>query len=260
MCCFSQPVELVSGTNIFARRRNRRQVVVYSMRYRAAADLAMVLPLPVPPDPPDDAVTFINLERYPQFFDDVQKGFPQWHSRSLGLMTASVAIGTLEVHDVGSFEASFVPRPEDFERLDERFRIPAHVWDDLPQYRDYGFAVFKLKATKARGGAPVHPMAFEFPQREAELLFFPTVHVHDRSVHPVALFDHILYCQVTLDMYEHIATWQRSTTVASTFVDVHRAKSVVDGNDHCWRRSLNGRLTNQDTWVGHGGSLPTPSG
>ena len=256
MCCFSQPVERVSGTTIFARRRNGRQLLVYSMRYRASAALAMVLPLPVPPDPPEDAVTFINLERYPEFFADMRKGFPSSQSRSLGFMTGSIAVSTLEVHDVGSFEASFVPRAEDFVRLDERFRIPASVWDQLIRYRDYGFAVFKLKATSAKEGAAVHPMAFEFPQREPELLFFPTVHVHDRSVHPYALFDHTLYCQVRPDMHEYLAHWQRSSTVASAFVDMNRAKGVVDREGHCWRRNLKGRLANQDTWVGDGGSVP----
>src|SRR3954466_10544865 len=76
MCCFSQPVELVSGTNVFARGVNGRQSLVYSMSYAAAADLAMVLPLPVPPGPPEDAVRFINLGRYPGFFDDMRRGFP----------------------------------------------------------------------------------------------------------------------------------------------------------------------------------------
>ena len=76
MCCFSQPVELVSDTNIFARSANGRQFLVYSMTYAAAADLAMVLPLPVPPNPPENAVRFINLERYPAFFDDMRDGFP----------------------------------------------------------------------------------------------------------------------------------------------------------------------------------------
>jgi hypothetical protein len=228
------------------------------MRYRASAVLAMVLPLPVPPDPAEDAVTFINLERYPEFFEDLENEFPSFKSRSL-YMTASVAVDTLEVHDVGSFEASFVPRADDFVRLDERFRIPVSVWDELPRYRDYGFAVFKLKATHAGVGALVHPMAFEFPQREAELLFFPTVHVHDRSVHPYASFDHTLYCQVEPDMYEHLEHWQRSTTFASAFVDINRAKGVVDREGYCWRRNLKGRLTNRDTWVGAGGSVPQAS-
>ena len=76
MCCFSQPVEVVSDTNIFARGASGRQSLVYSMSYAAAADLAMVLPLPVPPGPPEDAVRFINLGRYPGFFDDMRRGFP----------------------------------------------------------------------------------------------------------------------------------------------------------------------------------------
>jgi hypothetical protein len=216
----------------------------------------MVLPLPVPPDPAEDAVTFVNLERYPEFFTDLRAGFPQSVSRSLGFMGASLEFATLQVHDVGSFEASFVPRVEDFGSLDERFRIPASVWDELLQYGDYGFAVFKLKASTARGGATVHPMAFEFPQREPELLFFPTVHVHDRSVHPYAPFDHTLYCQVEPAMHQYLEYWRRSIAVASAFVDINRAQGMVDPEGHVWRRDLKGELTNQDTWVGDGGSIP----
>ncbi|HEV2667833.1 MAG TPA: hypothetical protein VG324_23150, partial [Blastocatellia bacterium] len=76
MCCFSQPVELVADTNIFARSDNGRQFLVYSMSYAAPTDLAMILPLPVPPDPSEDAVRFINLQRYPTFFSDMRRGFP----------------------------------------------------------------------------------------------------------------------------------------------------------------------------------------
>ena len=56
MCCFSKPVELVADTYIFARSDNGRQFLVYSMSYAAPSELAMVLPLPVPPDTPEDAV------------------------------------------------------------------------------------------------------------------------------------------------------------------------------------------------------------
>lgn len=253
MCCFSQQVDLVADTNIFARRVNGRQVLLYTMRYGAARDLAMVLPIPVPPDSPDDAVTFINLERYPEFFADIRRGFRQ--PTSPGYMSLSVEATTLQVHDVGAFEASFVPRIEDFGRLDERFRIPATVWDQIPGYHDFGFAVFKLKRT-GPGAAAVHPMAFEFPQRHPELLFFPTVHVHDTTVHPNAPFDHVLYCQVAPAMYEHLLGWEGSRAVASAFVDASRAKGVVDGAQPCWRRTLTGWLTNEDAWVGAGGSTP----
>jgi hypothetical protein len=52
MCCFSQSVDRVSDTSIFARGTNGHQVLVYSMAYAARSDLATVLPLPVPPRPP----------------------------------------------------------------------------------------------------------------------------------------------------------------------------------------------------------------
>src|SRR5262249_40497355 len=161
-----------------------RQFLVYSMTYAAAADLAMVLPLPVPPNPAEDAVRFINLERYPAFFEDLRHGFPVIETKGLWLgprPAASSSAPKLRVHEVGSFEASFVPRIVDFDRLDERFRIPRDVWDRLPAYHDDGFAVFKLKGSRSGrpagllrrlfGGAPpagpatprqVHPMALAF--------------------------------------------------------------------------------------------------
>lgn len=174
MCCFSQPVERVSDTSIFARSENGRQYLVYGMSYAAPQDLAMVLPLPVPLNSREDAVLFINLERYPDFFDDMREGFPRRIEVALGGdAPISVERPRLQVHDVGLFEASFVPRIEDFERLDERFRIPRSAWDELPAYRDYGFAVFKLKGTAV--ARHVHPMALSFPRRSPKLLFFPTV-------------------------------------------------------------------------------------
>src|SRR5689334_19971135 len=76
MCCFSGKVE-VSGTNIFARAsKDGRQFLVYSMQFASADDVAMILPIPTPKDSAEDAVKFINLEKYESFFDDLLKGFP----------------------------------------------------------------------------------------------------------------------------------------------------------------------------------------
>jgi hypothetical protein len=276
MCCFSQPVEMVSNTNIFARSANGRQFLVYGMTYAARTDLAMVLPLPVPPRPPEDAVTFINLERYPDFFQDMRRGFPPqtdpWRSRA----PAAVAAGPqLQVHDVGDFEASFVPTLADFSRLNPRFCIPAEAWDRLPAYHDYGFAVFKLKASVSKSlsdilrriaggsatGSPglprrVHPMAFSFPRRNPDLLYFPTVHIHDRAVHPHAYFDHILYCQVGPEMSEYLQGWQKSPQSASGFMNCGLTHGVVDPDQSCWRLPLHGRLQNKDTLIGKGGARP----
>ena len=166
MCCFSRPVEHVSQTKIFARSAGKdRQYVVYSMTIDAKEDLAMILPIPVPEKSPDDAVKFINLEKYPEFFADLKKGFPEpppaGLAHSLSRSVPIAAAKKLDVVTVGSFEASFVPTVTDFSRLDERFRLPNEAWDELPQYKTFGFAVFKLK----EGKKTIHPMAFDFPSR-----------------------------------------------------------------------------------------------
>jgi hypothetical protein len=96
MCCFTQHVERVSGTRIFARV-NGRQVLVYSMAYAARSDLAMVLPLPVPPRPPEDSVRFVNLDGYPEFFDDLERGWPFKMLMSFSVRAESTP---LVVHDV----------------------------------------------------------------------------------------------------------------------------------------------------------------
>lgn len=253
MCCFSQPVDLVSDTQIFARGVNGSQYLVYSMVFEAAGDLAMVLPLPVPPNPRDDAVRFINLEQYPDFFSDLRRGFPTPKAARAAQLVVADAF-TLRVHDVGSFEASFVPRTADFDRLDRRFRIPEKVWARLPIYHNSGFAVFKLKGGSQR--QDVHPMAFEFPRRSSALLYFPTVHIHDGEVHPAAEFDHTLYCQASPELEGFLSGWTESSGLAAAFMDVDRAEGIIDPDGPCWRRALRGRRENTDTLVGESGYVP----
>src|ERR1051325_2280465 len=181
MCCFSGVVKSVSGTNIFARMNgNGRQLLVYSMTVDAAKPLAMVLPLPIAEGSGEDAVRFINLEKYPDFFDDLARAF-EVTGQSIPTASSKEAVPTaaLPVVQVGNFEASFVPTVKDFSRLDERFRLPEKAFDELPTYKKYGFTVFKLKP----GAQKVHPMAFEFPTALTSQLFFPTVHIHDGKVH-----------------------------------------------------------------------------
>ena len=120
------------------------------MTYRAGEDLAMVLPLPTPPGVKEDAVQFVDLHGYPKFFDHLSNGFPEPPVTG-GILTRArnmpAARAPLAVVEVGSFEASFVPTVKDFSRLDPRFRMPEGIWDKLPQYKQAGFAVFKLRKT-----------------------------------------------------------------------------------------------------------------
>jgi hypothetical protein len=251
MCCFSRPVKEVSGTSIFARSSEKgRQFIVYSMTIEAGEDLAMILPLPVAKNAGDDAVKFVDLKAYPDFFRDMRKGFPipPAAGRSLDRLPAVAAEKPkLKVHEVGEFEASFVPTIKDFSRLDERFRLPPGVWEKLPQYKDYGFAVFKLK----QGAKTVHPMAFEFPRANPKRLFFPTVHIHDGKVHPQADFDHTLYCQQLEGELESLSLygWTESPQPAGMFMDMKKARNLLLADNHVYKFEIHGEKKNEDILV-----------
>ncbi len=269
MCIIAGPpnaLESISGTAIFAGARARgRQVLAYRMDMAVAEPVAMVLPLPIPPDSPEDAVRFIDLSAYDRLFEDLERAFPQPVSGAvvLGIQPESRAQAkTLEVHTVGSFEASFVPSMADFSRLDPRFVLPATVWDALPEYADWGFAVFQFRDVRRsswldrlRGRAAtklhVHPMAFEFPVRDAGQLFFPTVHVHDGHVHPSADFDHTLYAQADA-LGEGAQAWMRSDGALSSTVDVSRSAGMIESGQPGWRLRILGMAPNEDTVLGLG--------
>jgi hypothetical protein len=258
MCCFSQPVEHVGATNIFARPlSDGRQQLVYSMNVRVRTPLAMILPLPVPLGASDNAVKFIDLSGYPHFFEDMRNAFPPMYafaqSASRGMaLSAPEPEPKLVVHKIGAFEASFVPSLAAFTRLDERFRIAPEVWLKLPEYADYGFAVFQLAPQTGWFGRikpqTVHPMAFEFPRRNPDELFFPTVHIHDGVVHPTATFDHTLYCQVDGVLAASIG-WSRSRKPLGEFVNELKSRGVVRSDLYGYSQPLDGELPNRDTIV-----------
>jgi hypothetical protein len=218
------------------------------MQYQADSDLAMILPLPTPPSPSENAVRFINLSRYSQFFHDMSKGFFTPPTKARFTSDVFNTTSTLMIHEVGSFQASFVPRLQDFDRLDSRFRLPEQTWKQLPQYNDYAFVVFKLKA----GAKNVHPMAFEFPRRNPQDLFFPTVHVHDSTVETKAYFDHSLYFQTA-----QIQTGVRFSTAdglrpkpAKQFINIAKTQGIVDADMVIQNQQIQGIDTNRDIVIG----------
>lgn len=197
MCCFSQPVQFVADTRMFARREGDRQYLVYQMSFQSAEPNAMILPIPVALPAAQESVRFISLKACPTFFDDLNLLFPilQKVSRSASRSRSiPEPQGYLPVESVGDFVASFVPTMADFSRLDPRFVIKQEVWHKIPAYTDYGFVVFQLDAPSDRL-ATVHPMALTFRTRLSDDLFFPTIHIHDGQVHDKEMFDHQFYWQ-----------------------------------------------------------------
>lgn len=249
MCCFSGIVRSVSSTRIFARMSQpARQALAYQMSVEADKEVAMILPLPVTPDTRENALKFISLKSYPDFFNDLQRGFTSRAplARSYAESNGPLAKGTLKVETVGNFEASFVPRSGDFDRLDPRFSIPKATWDKLPLYQDYGFAVFKLR----KGEQTVHPMAFTFPTRHPDKLFFPTVHIHDGQVHAKEEFDHELYCQMNRGGMFAMMPWEESEGPANGFSKPSESEGLLIGDKHVYRKTIHGVRKNEDVILG----------
>jgi hypothetical protein len=261
MCCFAgnvpssffgrlfAPKLHVSSTNIFARRSGPGvQALAYGMNLESSVELAMVLPLPVRVGSGEDAVRFIDLEEHSSMFSELAELFEVPVPAAGGGYRVALALARsqLVVYDVGSFIASYVPSRDDFDRLDPRFRLPAVLFDAVPEYASYGFAVFQLKP----GKITVHPMAFTFETRASDELFFPTVHVHDGRFHATAEFDHALYYQhpdcrevssqpLLSDFRGGEVGWRLPR---SDYRELVQAAPVV-------RRVLRGTLPNRDTWI-----------
>lgn len=246
MCCFTGPVKEVGNTRIFARALDGGwQALIYSMSVDAPQDVAMVLPLPVKPGTGDNGIVFLDLQAYPALFQDLSAGFPTRGVASGGgdpFAARAAAAPALKVENIGAFEASFVPRIQDFTRLDARFQLPAGTWEKLPAYADYGFAVFKLKAGRRR----VHPMAFRFPSRHPDRLFFPTVHIHDGEVHAKEKFDHTFYLQTRQSGLRDLMTWEESPSIAAVFTKAGETHGLIDPALHVRRVKVNGEKDNRD--------------
>ncbi len=257
MCCFSRSVESVSDTRIFARLTRRgTQFLAYAMQYSAKEPVAMILPLPVKQPASETSVRFISLEDYRWFFDDLGRAFPSPFSMGIGCgssVEVSSKAASLLVQDVGDYVASFVPTVDDFDRLDAQFVIPKSTWAQLPQYHDFGFAVFQLKAASAR----VHPMALEFDSRWSDRIFFPTVHIHDGEVHSSESFDHSLYLQhAGLDsrVGRYESPWQvdsvtgfvRSKNAAEVKCRVAQSQGLLVSDLLLHRIDLQGTAPNED--------------
>lgn len=245
MCCFTGRVEEVGGTRIFARMASPgRQLLAYQMEFRAADPVAMVLPLPSPAGTAEDAVRFISLEGDPTFFQRLRDAYFPVSAAPAGFGPPQTIPLSLKVHEVGDFIASFVPSLADFTRLDPQFRMPAGTLDRIPEIADWGFAVFQLSAQAGR--AKVHPMSLEFPTR-ADRLFFPTLHVHDGAVHPMATFDHELWAQGSFDPDFAASSFPLGRAMRPD--GLAKSQGLLDGAKPLAYRRMSGMKPNLDTWA-----------
>ena len=97
---------------------------------------------------------------------------------------------------------------------------------------------------------PVHPMAFAFPTRHPNHLFFPTVHVHDGKVHAAAEFDHQLFCQAPNKPLATAteAAWESSYEPAPPNAKEYSA-GVLEPGVHAYRVKVVGERRNGDAYL-----------
>lgn len=241
MCIFSREVTRISDTCIYGRlATDGQQFLAYQLSAALDQEMAMILPLPVAPTA-QTPLQFLDLSDCPLFFSYLNESFGM-RSRSRK-PSLSLSLPTLEVVEVGSFQASFVPSIRDFERLDPRFRLDTSIWQQLPRYSDFGFAVFKLK----EGDQKLHPMAFRFHTRYADKLFFPSVHVHDGTVPKTETFDHRLFCQSGRHPGEG---WHESNYMLGDKIPANQDfKELINTSKKGYRMILKGEFPNNDVVV-----------
>lgn len=256
MCIFSGPVADVSNTKIFTRlTKEGEQVLVYQNEFVTKDANAMILPIPESTRE-ENAVEFINMEDHEEFFDDLfQVLNPPTKGLSRGIKALSAdsfSFDLLKIETVGSFEASYVPTVDDFDRLDERFVLDKSIWANMPQYKDFGFVVFQFKPGKNKP----HPMAFKFKSSRPEFVYFPTVHIHDGKLHGYEKFDHTLYVQSGIESRQLMAEgWSRAGLKPYNNLDKYVNQGVlgdrsdIETHGLLWCERMNGILPNKDVYV-----------
>ena len=244
MCIFTGRVREVAATRIFARMlRPGTQCLAYEAKVGADRDVAMVLALPVDPRAGEDAVRFIDLSGAPHLFAYLQALFsapPRW--RAARKVAASKG-PVLVVHDVGDYEASYVPTGDDFARLDRRFRLSQRLVRALRRRGERGYAVFKLRASDDGTARRLHPLGLSFRTSEPGALFFPTVHVHERELTETAHFDHVLYAQGA-----SFPRGRAGHTAPDAFL-ARRSRGIVAADERVYRLGLRGERDNDDVRV-----------
>ena len=242
MCIFSGKINEVTNTCIFARMTSPKvQAIVYQMAMDAPQDVAMILPIPVIPGAKETDLRFINLKTYSNFFNSLERGFESRDPFASSLGKEN----DLQVHQVGSYIASFAPNMASLSKLDRRFQLPAGILEKAGPYADYGFAVFQYKPGKQK----VHPMALVFATRFADRLYFPTVHIHDGEVHEKEKFDHNLYCQLQGGGGRAMLDWEESSSNAIVFAQAGLSQGILNPATHVYRLAMRGEFENKDQWA-----------
>ena len=214
MCIITQTVHDVSKTRIYTslNKAGTHQVLVYQNFVDTPSKTnTMILPVPNP-----DSLTFINMEEYPEFFEDCQRCFKQRRDHEYLMRSCALSSSytdTLPVYNLGSYNLSVAKTWQDLNRVNrDMFSFPEDLAELLRRKYDshFGFLVCRLR----QGAHTYHPLAYIHEKDPCRLLFVPTFHYHVHShSHTVdADWDHTIYSSGTdLD-----STWEDKLVCETT--------------------------------------------
>lgn len=181
MCIILETVRSVSKTRIYTtvNEANTHQILVYQNTVDTQDGNTMILPVPKP-----GSVKFVNLERYPNFFDDCEKCFKEERNMYSASYSCSLRSSTpqepLPVFHVGSYQVSIAPSVHELHRADSRIFQLDPALETLLQDKyesHFGFLLCRLRP----GSHTYHPLAYVHEKDPCRLLFVPTLHYHSHT-------------------------------------------------------------------------------
>lgn len=218
MAIFSAPPRAIGPTRMFARLRGAHQLTVFQITLTVDEPTVVALPIPIRDGGAGD-VRLISMGSYPFFFADLSTAF-------------------------GGSPASPEPSGDDAPRFAAAagdVGLPLSFLQHWPGYESYGYVAFV-----AQGPAPASLLvAFSFPTRHPNNLYFPTLHFAGAPA-PAVDFDCEMFAQPgpnrVLDPW-----WQPSSGPARGFM--RRSRGIVDAYRLCFRGALQGSQPNGDRLV-----------
>ena len=260
MCIISDIVKHVAQTKLFTcpYDKNARQMTVYSNKVHSLSDTnMMILPVPNP-----SSVEFVNLQKYPTFFDDCEDSFYKiptlsynaYATRSLECGIASLP--PLKVHSVGIYDVSIVNHVPEFSRLNPLyFTIGDDLIDMLSRTygSEFGYLVCKLK----EGDQDYHPFAYTHDLHTNGKVFLPTLHYHlheySSPSKKYADWDHTIYSIGTSLKQDYEYRFRSHKVKFSKLPE--KVRSMKDYT--MTRCTMVGDYPNKDMWLDCNDTTPT---
>lgn len=224
---FLGPVKSFSAVKMFARDgEGGRQYLIFGAEVDAGEKAVAVLPLPVAPRTTEEDVRFFDFEAYPNFFLDLDTGFPGGiaEPRPPGSAQQQAGQPQPDPPPVATMKRRYFPDRAAWAESEEFAFESNGMFDAGKQYADYGFVVCLIPAGRQR----LTPLAFDFPRKKPNGLFFPLAAEGKQGASAQ------LYAQPSPG--STLREWAESKRPANFYVQTRRTSNVIDPKSHYYRK------------------------